>query len=63
MNGNIFLNAVLDREEQEHHHFIVAVSDKGLPTLSSTAHMWITGNNFYLDCSNCNLKVLHAHNL
>ncbi|KAL1490534.1 hypothetical protein ABEB36_013210 [Hypothenemus hampei] len=39
--GKIYLKQGLDHEIASGHHFIVKASDKGVPSLSSTAHVWI----------------------
>lgn len=41
--GIVYLKKSLDHELMESHHFIVVASDKGVPSLNSTAHVWITG--------------------
>lgn len=42
-DGNIYLKQSLDRETVSTHHFTVIATDKGVPSLSSTAHVWVTG--------------------
>ena len=39
--GTIVLARSLDREVQSHHHLLVMASDRGSPSLTSTAHIWI----------------------
>uniref|UniRef100_A0A182MY58 Uncharacterized protein n=1 Tax=Anopheles dirus TaxID=7168 RepID=A0A182MY58_9DIPT len=43
-DGVIYLKKSLDHETLSHHHFTVVASDKGVPSLSSTAHVWVSGN-------------------
>lgn len=40
--GSIFLKRALDHELQSSHHFAVVATDMGVPSLSSTAHIWVT---------------------
>nr|XP_034195560.1 fat-like cadherin-related tumor suppressor homolog isoform X8 [Osmia lignaria] len=40
--GVIFLKRSLDHESHESHHFTVIAIDRGVPSLSSTAHVWVT---------------------
>lgn len=42
MDGIIYLKKQLDHERLPSHHFTVIASDKGVPSLSSTAHVWVT---------------------
>ena len=42
-DGIIYLKKSLDHEQQSIHHFTVMATDHGVPSLSSTAHVWITG--------------------
>lgn len=42
-DGTIYLKQPVDHEEAALHHFIVVASDQGVPSLSSTAHVWVTG--------------------
>lgn len=44
--GKIFLKQSLDHEMTSEHHFVVVATDKGVPSLSSTAHVWVKGNEF-----------------
>lgn len=41
--GTVYLKQFLDHEEMHSHHFVVVATDKGVPSLSSTAHVWLTG--------------------
>lgn len=41
--GVVYLKKSLDHEQQRAHHLTVVASDKGVPSLSSTAHVWVTG--------------------
>ncbi|XP_021704618.1 fat-like cadherin-related tumor suppressor homolog isoform X2 [Aedes aegypti] len=41
-DGVIYLKKSLDHETLSHHHFTVIASDKGVPSLSSTAHVWVS---------------------
>lgn len=43
-DGVVYLKQALDHEEVSSHHFIVRAKDLGVPSLSSTAHVWLTGN-------------------
>lgn len=47
-DGNIYLKQSLDREAVSTHHFTVIATDKGVPSLSSTAHVWVTGSVYLL---------------
>lgn len=40
--GIIFLKRSLDHEARESHHFTVIATDRGVPSLSSTAHVWVS---------------------
>lgn len=40
--GIIFLKRSLDHELHASHHFTVVATDMGVPSLSSTAHVWVT---------------------
>ncbi|XP_066592660.1 fat-like cadherin-related tumor suppressor homolog isoform X2 [Prorops nasuta] len=40
--GVIYLKKSLDHEERESHHLTVIATDRGMPRLSSTAHVWVT---------------------
>ncbi|KAK0095182.1 hypothetical protein PV326_009029, partial [Microctonus aethiopoides] len=40
--GIIFLKRSLDHETADSHHFTVIATDRGIPSLSSTAHIWVT---------------------
>ncbi|XP_066149601.1 fat-like cadherin-related tumor suppressor homolog isoform X2 [Euwallacea fornicatus] len=40
--GNVFLKQSLDHETATQHHFVVVATDQGVPSLSNTAHVWIT---------------------
>lgn len=42
-DGVIYLKKSLDHEQMTMHHFTVVATDKGVPSLSSTAHVWIRG--------------------
>lgn len=42
--GTIFLKQSLDHEDASSHHFVVVATDQGNPSLSTTAHVWLTGN-------------------
>lgn len=41
--GTIYLKQSLDHEVASSHHFIVVATDHGTPSLSSTAHVWLSG--------------------
>lgn len=41
--GVVYLKKSLDHEAVNSHHFTVIATDKGVPSLSSTAHVWVTG--------------------
>lgn len=43
IDGSIYLKQSLDRETIPQHHFTVIARDKGLPSLSSTVHVWVKG--------------------
>ncbi|XP_011297771.1 fat-like cadherin-related tumor suppressor homolog isoform X1 [Fopius arisanus] len=40
--GVLLLKRSLDHESHDSHHFTVIATDRGIPSLSSTAHVWIT---------------------
>uniref|UniRef100_A0A6P7FFE6 Fat-like cadherin-related tumor suppressor homolog isoform X1 n=1 Tax=Diabrotica virgifera virgifera TaxID=50390 RepID=A0A6P7FFE6_DIAVI len=40
-DGTVYLKQSLDHEESSLHHFVVIATDKGSPSLSSTAHVWL----------------------
>lgn len=42
-DGSIYLKRSLDHELHDSHHFTVVAVDAGIPSLSSTAHVWVTG--------------------
>jgi len=42
-DGTLVLSRSLDRETLAQHHLLVMASDQGIPSLSSTAHIWIRG--------------------
>ncbi|XP_017769468.1 PREDICTED: fat-like cadherin-related tumor suppressor homolog isoform X4 [Nicrophorus vespilloides] len=39
--GTIYLKQSLDHETAKSHHFIVIATDQGVPSLNSTAHVWL----------------------
>ncbi|GLH14886.1 Fat-like cadherin-related tumor suppressor homolog [Gryllus bimaculatus] len=41
-DGTIYLKRSLDHEIHNSHHFTVVAKDGGVPSLSSTAHVWVT---------------------
>lgn len=43
VDGMVYLKKSLDHEQLAAHHFTVVAADKGVPSLSSTAHVWVTG--------------------
>lgn len=55
-DGTVYLKQSLDHETSSSHHFVVVATDQGMPTLSTTAHVWLTGSlilipNFIVYCS------------
>lgn len=40
--GIVYLKRSLDHETANSHHFTVVATDRGLPSLSSTAHVWLS---------------------
>lgn len=42
-SGVVYLKRALDHEQIPLHHFTVMAMDKGVPSLSSTAHVWVSG--------------------
>lgn len=40
-DGIVYLKKSLDHQKMTKHHFIVIASDQGVPSLSSTAHVWV----------------------
>lgn len=45
-DGVLYLKKGLDHETQSVHHFTLVATDQGQPSLSSTAHIWVTGKCF-----------------
>lgn len=43
VEGVVYLKKSLDHEQLAAHHFTVIAIDKGVPSLSSTAHVWVKG--------------------
>jgi len=41
--GSIYLKQSLDHETRPFHHVVLEATDSGLPPLSTTTHLWITG--------------------
>ncbi|KAK9754792.1 Cadherin domain [Popillia japonica] len=41
-DGTVYLKQSLDHETSSSHHFVVVATDQGMPTLSTTAHVWLT---------------------
>ncbi|XP_068083906.1 fat-like cadherin-related tumor suppressor homolog [Anabrus simplex] len=41
-DGSIYLKRSLDHEVHDGHHFTVVAKDAGVPSLSSTAHVWVS---------------------
>ncbi|XP_065170403.1 fat-like cadherin-related tumor suppressor homolog isoform X3 [Atheta coriaria] len=39
--GTVFLKQSLDHETAHSHHFVVVATDHGVPSLSSTSHVWL----------------------
>ncbi|XP_050293822.1 fat-like cadherin-related tumor suppressor homolog isoform X3 [Anthonomus grandis grandis] len=39
--GKIYLKQSLDHETSGQHHFVVVATDQGVPSLNSTAHVWV----------------------
>lgn len=39
--GTIYLKKSLDHEVNSYHHFTVVANDLGVPSLSSTSHVWV----------------------
>lgn len=40
--GIVYLKRSLDHETRDSHHFTVIAMDRGVPSLSSTAHVWVS---------------------
>ncbi|XP_011501552.1 PREDICTED: fat-like cadherin-related tumor suppressor homolog [Ceratosolen solmsi marchali] len=40
--GIVYLKRSLDHENADSHHFTVVATDRGVPSLSSTAHVWLS---------------------
>ncbi|XP_060526655.1 fat-like cadherin-related tumor suppressor homolog isoform X2 [Cylas formicarius] len=40
-DGSVYLKQSLDHEEASSHHFVVVATDQGVPSLNSTAHVWL----------------------
>lgn len=45
-DGSVYLKRSLDHELHDSHHFTVVAIDAGVPSLSSTAHVWVTGMDY-----------------
>jgi protocadherin Fat 1/2/3 len=60
-DGSIYLKRSLDHELHDSHHFTVVAIDAGVPSLSSTAHVWVTGMK--KKESNCHSKKLKSGHL
>jgi protocadherin Fat 1/2/3 len=45
-DGSVYLKRSLDHELHDSHHFTVVAIDAGVPSLSSTAHVWVTGMHY-----------------
>lgn len=39
--GTVYLKQSLDHEQANVHHFLVEASDQGIPSLSTTSHIWV----------------------
>lgn len=48
IEGVVYLKKSLDHEQSAMHHFTVIAIDKGVPSLSSTSHVWIKGQSLTL---------------
>ncbi|XP_019772654.2 fat-like cadherin-related tumor suppressor homolog isoform X8 [Dendroctonus ponderosae] len=64
LEGKIFLKQSLDHEMASEHHFEVIATDQGVPSLNTTAHVWVTvldmNDNppkFELSSYSCGLSV------
>lgn len=44
-DGSVYLKRSLDHETRPYHHFIVVANDTGIPSLSTTAHVWVNGKS------------------
>lgn len=45
--GTVFLKQSLDHETAHSHHFVVVATDHGVPSLSSTSHVWLQGKRSF----------------
>ncbi|KAJ8970950.1 hypothetical protein NQ317_014058 [Molorchus minor] len=43
--GTVYLKQSLDHEEASSHHFIIVATDQGVPSLSTTTHVWLSGEH------------------
>ncbi|XP_052121154.1 fat-like cadherin-related tumor suppressor homolog isoform X3 [Frankliniella occidentalis] len=41
-DGSVYLKQALDREKQDSHHFTVIANDSGIPSLTTSAHVWVS---------------------
>ncbi|KAG5872822.1 hypothetical protein JTB14_018053 [Gonioctena quinquepunctata] len=41
LNGGIFLKSYLDHERMNMHHLTIVATDQGVPSISSTCHVWL----------------------
>lgn len=48
LEGKIYLKQSLDHEMASEHHFEVIATDQGVPSLNTTAHVWVTGKRVFL---------------
>ncbi|CAG9825597.1 unnamed protein product [Phaedon cochleariae] len=63
-DGSLFLRRVLDREQKQAYHFVVVATDRGMPSLRTTAHVWLevldTNDNapvFEEESMSCRLSI------
>lgn len=47
-DGSVYLKQSLDHEFLILHHLYVIAEDSGVPKLSSSAHVWITGLYYFI---------------
>lgn len=62
-DGSILLKRSLDHETRSHHHFIVIATDDGLPTLSSSAHIWLKGLTRFVSTINASTFLLNSNDV
>lgn len=60
-DGTIYLKQSLDHEQATSHHFVVVATDQGVPSLSSTTHVWLSGKDISarFESGNCYVYICY----